>query len=190
MFEKSKNILNKIRKFLNWETFLFIFVNLAILTNIFPFLSTYSAYIGYFIIDNLYKSQIEGISVLIMLAIYLMPLFLVIKYLSLLTVILIIQKFSRNEEIKSLIARIFESKKYKINILLTAIIADIGACFVNFVICKAAGNYYYTYHYNTNMFWYVIFGGLTGSYVMLFICSFVHNKFRNHRKQIQAYGGE
>jgi len=172
-------MIENIKKFLNWEIILFILINiiLVIYINIWPFLDGYFGSLFFFILEWLNKSLFDelNISFWIMLFVYLTPLFIIIKYLSLPLIIWIIRKFSKKEKIKSWIANITENNGFKIKIILIAIIIDIVALLINHLIGKVS------------TFMYLIFGGITGSYAALFLLLYVTNiikKFSNRAKTI------
>jgi len=166
-------MIKNIKKFLNWEIILFILINinLVIFINIFPYLDSIFTSFIYFILAWLNKPFAEeiNISFLIMLSVYLIPLFIIIKYLFLPITIWFIQKFSKNEQIKSWIANITEKNVYKMKIILIAIIIDIIALLIDYFINK------------DNAFMYLLFGGLTGSYAVLFLFVFIRRKFLNRK---------
>ncbi len=167
-----------VKNLLKWETILFVFANLIILTNIFPLIATYLAYMGYSYIDWLYKAQIEGISVILMLAVYLMPLLIIIKYLLLPLTIFIILRQSKNVEIITWIRLIFQNSNLQLRIVLFAIIVDIFAIISSyFARTFVEHSYFYS---DSDLFWRLVFGGLTGSYLAIFIFLFLFRKIKSY----------
>ncbi len=181
MFNMSENIKNISRKkfshkkIIYWEPVLLALTNIAIFLNLFIYLDGFFAeYIGNFIDSkSYYDPSVEThISTSMALSVLMIPLFIIIKYLSLPITIWIIKKFSRKEEIINWIEIIIEKHKFKT--LFAVILLDAIVCLVNFILYEKTRNYLY----NDNIFWYLIFGGLTGSYLVLFLFGFIFKRLK------------
>lgn len=179
MIDKIIEKLNRqtvVKNLLKWEIIIFVFVNLIILTNIFPYIATYLAYMGYLYIKWLYKAQIEGISVILMLAIYLMPFLIIIKYLLLPLTIFIILRLSKNKEIITRIRLVFQNINIQLRIIFYAVVVDIFAIILSYLARSFIEHSYY--YSDSDLFWRLIFGGLTGSYLVLFLFGFIFKRLK------------
>lgn len=170
----TKNIKNIINNFFSFEVLSFVFVNLLILTNSFLYLNAYvTGLVGNFIDRRTLSTSVDvHINTSMGLSIMLIPVFIVIKYLALPICLLIIHKFRRNDKAKDLIFKVI--RNHKLKTLLITIILDSIYCFINWLLYKSSGNY----TYNINDSGYLLFGGLTGSYILLFILYFICEKFK------------
>lgn len=160
--------------FFNWEIILLILTNLAIFFNLFINLNyLLASFIGNFDKTDYGIYNVEThFDITMCLSFLLIPLFIIIKYLSLPISILIVNKFSKNQRLKNQLSSI--AKNNKLKILLIAVSLDIIICFIDFTIYKISGNYFY----NTYIYWHLIFGGLTGSYLIIFLFSFIIKKLK------------
>lgn len=180
--------LKQIKNFLCWEVFLFVLVHFAILFYVFLILDAWLA--GYIIETWMIPFDTNPDSKGLVLAILLlpgilMPIFVILKYLSLPIVLWIIQKWSKKEEIKNWIITIIQSYKLQAMVLFIALIIDFAPIpinyFINFIIFDIYGNPsfypYMDWYIQTYRFLYFIFGGLTGSYLAIFLFLFIRKKF-------------
>jgi hypothetical protein len=166
-------MFSKIKKIFCWEIILFALTNLAILMNIFLSLNID---FGEFItkIDNLHGSNIEGPGLfagLVFITLLLMPIFVVLKYLSMPLCFLIIKKWSKNKNIKYLIKTTAENYKLQAVVFIFALFLDIIFAFFNCL-------YFYNENYILMLGRQFFFGGLTGSYLVIFLFLFVRKKLR------------
>jgi len=155
------------KKLFSWEIILFFVVNFAILINIFFIIALVSTLLMVSIEDI--ENVIEEI-IVAFLTFSMIPSFIIIKYLSIPIVLKIIQKRSKKEKIKQFIKTIAGNYKLQIIVLSTAIILDFITIFINYK--------YPDLYFNSYNFWYFIFGGLTGSYLAMFLFLFIRRKFK------------
>ena len=179
----KKRMFRKIKKILNWEFFLFVFANLAILINIFFLLEVFTINI---IISNDIPINIPigNIDIFVFLLL-LTSLFIIIKYLYLPITILIIQNWSKKEEIKNWIAEIAQNYKLQGLILLVAIMADISSSFVLYIVHRYYMLIYSDTFYDELLLNLIIFGGLTGSYLTIFLFLFIQKKTTGFKQGMQ-----
>lgn len=172
-------MFGKIRKIINWETFLFVFANLAILINIFYYLEVFT--INIIISNNISTGNID----IFIQLLFITSFFIILKYLSLPIVLLSIRKWSKRENIKNWITTI--SKNYKLQglILLVAIMADISSSFVLYIVHRYYMLIYSDTFYDELLLNLIIFGGLTGSYLTIFLFLFIKKKTTGFKQGMQ-----
>lgn len=180
-------MLNKTRKIFSWEIILFFFINLAILTNIFLLLGIigfgYEIWLST-IVDN-FSISISGIVLnqlvnilLSLLVILIIPFCITIKYLSLPFIIWIIQKWSKKEAIVQMIKTIATNYKFQAMVLSVSIFTDI--------IFSVLGNIMLQFNdFFAYLFYHFLFGGLTGSYLAIFVFLFIRKKYKEFKLKCQ-----
>ena len=159
--------LKQIKNFLGWELFLFVLVHLAILFNFFSLLAIFT--IVYVTFSDI---SIGIINPFLFLAVLLFS-FVLIKYSSLPITLWVIKKWTKKEMIKNCVKTIVENYKFQTIIVLIAIILDSIIILINYK--------YPDLCFNTFNFWYLFFGGLTGSYLLIFTSLFAFKKFKQFK---------
>jgi len=197
MKEKIKDYLNQeitfitekqveyLKSFAGWEVTLFLLVNLVILFNLFFYLNACIAdYLEpiYEKVNGLNLDAPANFLTLVDIMFKILPIFILIKYLILPATLWAILKYGKNNKIISLIKNIFKNYKIQLLILLITFLLDIVCGLINVLINSSYNIYvYHNYWYATVNYiesTLLFIGGLTGSYLVIFLFLWVYKMLK------------
>lgn len=176
----------KIKSYLGWEIILFVFVNLIILFNSFYYLNTFAALNLEAIYEKIHGYDLDAPANFLVFVDFMdkiLPIFLLLKYLILPVTIWTILKWGKNNKIINLIKNTAQNYGFQLLILFIAFILDIVYVSSDILINSYIQyNGYYNYYWNSVVEYIKInllfTGGLTSSYLVIFLLLLIYKKFR------------